>query len=126
MRKAKKKTGSRKETPANEGKPEPSLKRAPRSGVRPGGEKREDLRRKSSTVAVALSGSGKAGRVDAEGAVCRNVAILSGHVAFDSRLFRRQIPRRPREHAGRDHRRNHLRRKSARCNSGRTSSTRFS
>ena len=89
MRKAKKKTGSRKKKPsATKENQSPVLKERLEAEFA-GGEKREDLRRKSSTVAVALSGSGKAGRVDAEGSVCRNVAILSGHAPFDPRLFSR-------------------------------------
>src|ERR1700686_5287555 len=85
--------------------------------IRKGREDREILRWKSPTVAVALRGSGKTSLVDAQGAVSGNVALLSGHVAFNSRLFSRQLPRRPRKHVGRDHRGHHLRRGSARCDS---------
>src|SRR5260370_13974596 len=87
------------------------------SRIRKGREDREILRWKSPTVAVALRGSGKTGRIDAARTVSGNVAILSGDVAFDPRLFSRQLSRRPRKHAGRDHRGHHLRRGSARCDS---------
>jgi len=87
MRKAKKKTGSRKKKPANsEGKSGSRFKkRAAGSGVRPSGEKaRRSLRRKSSTVAVASfqEASKVAASMPLE-PVQENVAILSGHAPFD-------------------------------------------
>src|SRR5438874_11175402 len=83
-------------------------KRTVGSRVREGRDQREVLRGKSATVAAAVHGSGKTGRGDAERAVCRNVAVLSNDVAFDSRLLRSQIPRRSGKHARRDYRCHHL------------------
>src|SRR6266480_5076765 len=96
-------------------------KRAVGSGIREISDNREVLRRKRSTVAVALPGRGQTGRHHAARTVSGNVALLSSDVAFNSRLFSRQLSRRSRKHAGGDHRRHHLRRESARCDSRRAS-----
>src|SRR5260370_26651678 len=97
-------------------------KRTVGSGIREGSDNCEVLRGKSPTAAATLQGSGKAGRVDAERTVRGNVAIFSSDVAFDSRLFRRHLSPRAREHASRDHRRHHLRREPARRDPRRSSS----
>src|SRR2546421_9295881 len=81
---------SQKDIQGDKGKQGSRFKRPSRSGIRGSGEEREILRRKSPTAAGALRGSGKAGRIYAAGTVSGNVAVLSSHAPFDSRLFSRQ------------------------------------